>query len=123
MTDPRDPLSYRGIALACVSYKLYCNILNERLVQWIDDNNILVDEQNGFRQNRSTIDQLSSLTNIIEVRKKLRKSTFCAFIDFKKAYDTINRNILWSKLNVMGVAKIFVLLYSLFIQIYYVQYD
>ena len=61
--DPRDPLCYRGIALAYASYKLYCNILNERLAQWVDDNNLLVDEQNGFRKGRSTIDQLSTLTN------------------------------------------------------------
>ena len=98
MADPRGPLCYRGIVLACVYYKLYCNILNERLAQWVDDNNLLVDEQNGFRKGHSTIDQLSMLTNIIDVRKKLRKPTFCAVIDLKKAYDTINRNILWKKL-------------------------
>jgi hypothetical protein len=45
---------------------------------WVDDNDLLTDEQNGFRKERSTVDQLYSLTNIIEVRKKLRKSSFCA---------------------------------------------
>ena len=107
MTDPRDPLCYRGIALATVSYKLYCTLLNDRLSRWVDDNNLLSDEQNGLRQSRSTIDQLSTLTSIIEVRKKLRKSTFCAFIDFKKAYDTINRDILWSKLSNCGISNNF----------------
>ena len=53
-----------------MSYKLYCNILNDRLTQWVDDNDLLADEQNGFRKERSTVDQLSSLTNIIEVRKR-----------------------------------------------------
>lgn len=84
MADARDPLCYRGIALASVSYKLYCNILSDRLTQCVDDNDLLADEQNGFRKERSTVDQLYSLTNIIEVRKKLRKSSFCAIIDFKK---------------------------------------
>lgn len=107
MADLRDPLSYRGIALASVSYKLYCNILNDRLSQWVDDNNLLADEQNGFRQKRSTVDQISTLTSIIDIRKKLRKSTFCAFIDFKKPYETIHRDILWSKLNKLGIAKTF----------------
>ena len=41
---------------------------------------------------------ISSLTQIIETRKKLKLSTFCAFIDFKKGYDLINRGILWHKL-------------------------
>jgi hypothetical protein len=62
MADARDPLCYRGIALASVSYKLHCNILNDRLTQWVDDNDLLADEQNGFRKERSTVDQLSSLT-------------------------------------------------------------
>jgi hypothetical protein len=80
MADPRDPSCYRGIALPCVSYKLYCNILNERLAQWVDDNNLLVDEQNGFRKGRSTIDQLSTLTNkgnnkITELRTILQRES------------------------------------------------
>lgn len=93
--------------LLVVSYKLYCNILNDRLSQWVEDNDILADEQNGFRQERSTVDQLSSLTNIIDVRKKMRKSTFCAFIDFSKAYDTIDRQILWDKIRKLGIVDTF----------------
>ena len=78
--DPRDPLCYRGIALAYASYKLYCNILNERLAQWVHDNNLLADEQNGFRKGRSTIYQLSTLTNkdnnnITELRKILQNES------------------------------------------------
>jgi len=103
MSDNRDPLCYRGIALAPAAYKLYCKLLNGRLSQWIDDNNGLADEQNGFRKGRSTVDQIASLTNIIDVREKLRKSTFCGFIDFKKAYDTIDRNLLWGKLTSLGI--------------------
>ena len=91
MSDKRDPRYYRGIALAPVAYKLYCRLLNGRLSQWIDDNNGMGDEQNGVRMGRSSVDQIASLTNIIDVRKKLRISTFCAFIDFKKAYDAIDR--------------------------------
>lgn len=98
MSDLRDPLSYRGIALSCAMYKIYCSILNDRISKWAETNNVLVDEQNGFRKNRSTVDQISSLTNIIDTRKKAKKSTFCAFIDFKKAYDFISRGILWNKL-------------------------
>ena len=96
-SDPRDPLSYRGITLSPVTYKVYCTILNERLVSWNKQQNIIVDEQNGFRK-KSTLDHMKTLTSIIETRKKARKSTYCAFIDFKKAFDTVNRDILWHKL-------------------------
>lgn len=102
-TDPRDPLSYRGISLASSVYKIYCSILNSRLSSWVESNNKIVDEQNGFRKGRSTTDQISSLTNIIDTRKKQKKSTYCAFIDFRKAYDLINRDKLWDKLMQSGI--------------------
>ena len=102
-SDPRDPLSYRGIALASSVYKLYCSVINERLTKWAESKNIITDEQNGFRKKRSTTDHISSLTSIIDTRKKLKMSTFCAFIDFRKAYDTINREKLWRRLSDIGV--------------------
>ena len=101
--DRRDPLSYRGITLANSMYKLYCHILNARLTEWAEKNKIVADEQNGFRKNRSTIDHLSSLTGIIDTRKKLKLPTFCAFIDFKKAYDSVNRDLMWGKLESLGL--------------------
>ena len=114
-SDSRDPLSYRGITLAPVTYKVYCSILNERLISWNDQQNIIVDEQNGFRKKRSTLDHLTSLTSVIETRKKVRKSTYCAFIDFKKAYDTVNRDILWHKLQNIGIKdKLFIAIKALY---------
>ena len=53
--------------------------------------------------------------NIIDTRKKLKTSTFCAFIDFKKAYDTINRSILWERLSDIGISgKMFQAIKSLY---------
>ncbi|CAG2233157.1 unnamed protein product [Mytilus edulis] len=100
-SDPRDPLSYRGITLAPVSYKLYCGVLNSRLTYKLDDIDFLCDEQNGFRKGRSTVDHLSTLATIIETRKLRKQSTYVAFIDFKKAYDWINRNLLFCKLKTL----------------------
>ena len=77
--------------------------MNNRLIKWAETNEILADEQNGFRKGRSTIDHISSITNIIETRKLKRKQTFAAFIDFRKAYDSINRPLLWTKLEDLGI--------------------
>ncbi|CAG2208741.1 unnamed protein product [Mytilus edulis] len=96
--DPRDPMAYRGITLAPVSYKLYCGVLNSRLTVKLDELNFLHDEQNGFRKGRNTIDHISTLTTVIETRKLHKLSTYVAFIDFKKAYDWINRDLLFGKL-------------------------
>ena len=103
-SDPRNPLSYRGITLACCMYKLYTAVLRNRLGMWCENNGKLVDEQNGFREKRSTIDHLQSLTSIIDNRKKKKLSTFCAFIDFSKAYDYIDRDKLWFRLYDTGVS-------------------
>lgn len=113
--DPRDPLSYRGITLAPSSYKLYCGVLNARLTHKLDDLDFINDEQNGFRKSRSTIDHLGTLTSIIETRKLKKLSTFVAFIDFKKAYDWVNRNLLFTKLESLGISsKMLNALYSIY---------
>ena len=106
--DPRDPLNYRGITITSLVYKIYCSILNHRLSHWIESNNILCDEQNGFRSGRCTIDHVGSLTSIIETRMKKKSDTFVAFIDFSKAYDRINRQLLWYKLSRLGISDQFI---------------
>ena len=58
----------------------------------------------GSGKKRSTIDNLSSVTNLIETRKKLKRSTFCACIDLIEAYDSVNRELLWHKLEHLGIS-------------------
>ena len=105
--DPRDPLNYRGITVTSAVYKLFCSVLNQRLTCWVDDNGIICDEQNGFRVGRSTVDHLSNLTSVIETRIKKRQNTCAVFIDFSKAYDRIDRTLLWRKLEAIGIDGIF----------------
>ena len=105
--DDRDPLSYRGITLASCIYKLYVGVLNKRLTTWAEGNKKLHDNQNGFRQGRSCGDHLSTLSQLIDSRKKKNLSTNVAFNDFSKAYDRISRSLLWNKLNNMGVSNKF----------------
>ena len=101
--DPRDPLNYRGITVTSAVYKLFCSVLNQRLTCGVDDNDIICDEQNGFRIGRSTVDHLSNLISVIETRMKKKQVTCAAFIDFSKAYDRINRALLWRKLESIGI--------------------
>ena len=72
----RTLFSYRGIALASAVYKIYCSVINDRLTIWAESNGLMADEQNGFRKKRSTIDHISSLTSIIETRKKQKRQHF-----------------------------------------------
>ena len=101
--DQRDPISYRGITLAPTMYKIYCSVLNNRIAQWCSIENVIHDEQNGFIKGNSTIDHVHALTNVIETRKLKKLSTFTAFIDYRKAYDMIDRAVLFEKLRHEGL--------------------
>ena len=100
-------------------YKINCSILNDRLTKYVETKGILVDEQNGFRKKRSTIDYVSSLYNLIDTRRKLKFSTNTAFIDFRKAYDNINGTKLWNRLYDSGISgKMLTVIKSLYSAVY-----
>ena len=116
--DPRDPLCYRGICLISIPCKVYADILNVRFSQWIDENNIVVDEQNGFRRNRSCLEHIYALYTVINKRKQQKQSTFVCFVDAKKAFDTVHRDCLWYKLMSLGIkGKILKAVQSLYTEV------
>ena len=96
--------NYRGIALLSVIGKLFTSILNTRLNEWAEQYQVYVEAQSGFRKGMSTIDNIyvlhSLITHCINGKKK---KLYSAFIDFKKAFDFVVRDILWFKLIQSGV--------------------
>ena len=54
--------------------------------------------QNGFRIGRSCIDHLFVMYTILRNRKEMGKHTFLCLIDYKKAFDAVNRDLLMFKL-------------------------
>ena len=118
-SDPRNPMNYRGITVTS-AYKAYCSVLNKRLTAWSESTGKLTDFQNGFREKRSTIDHLTTITSIMENRKAVKKSTIVVFVDFSKAYDTINRELLWTKLATYGIdGRMFQFLRSIYSNVKY----
>ena len=89
--------------MCCIS-KIYSKILNTRLQKYVEDNKILVEEQNGFRASRSCIDHIFTLCTIIRNRKALGYDTFLSFIDYKKAFDSVDRHLLLYKLSQIGIS-------------------
>ena len=101
--DPREPLQNRCISIISCVAKLYSQILNVRLQTYLEKNEILVDEQNGFRASRSCVDHLFVLITVLRNRKSLGKDSILAFIDFKKAFDSVERNLLFFRLSQVGI--------------------
>ena len=88
--------------MCCVA-KIYSSILTRRLQLYLEKNSILVEEQNGFRATRSCIDHIFVLCTILRNRKSLGLSTFLSYVDFKKAFDSVDRSMLLYKLSQIGV--------------------
>ena len=101
--DKRDPLQNRCISIICCVAKVYSSILNTRIQKYLEDNQILVEEQNGFRASRSCIDHIFVLCSILRNRKCKNLSTFLTFIDFQKAFDSVDRSLLFFKLSQIGI--------------------
>ena len=101
--DCRIPKNTRPISLVSTVYKVFSSVLNNRLKQYIESNNILSDEQNGFRNMRSCIDHLYVLITILKQRKLKKKETFVCFIDFQRAFDSVTHDLLVYKLLKNGI--------------------
>ena len=101
--DREDPGNYRGITLLSVVGKVFCKVLNNRLVQCLDKEGALHEGQAGFRVGRSCMDNVYSLNEIVQGRLREDKETYAFFLDVQKAYDTVWRDGLWVKLWEMGV--------------------
>ena len=101
--DVNDTGNYRGITLLSTLGKLFTRILNTRLCNWAENYNVYVEAQSGFRKNMCTIDNIfilhGAVTHLLNQNKKL----FVAFIDYRKAFDFVVRDILWYKLIKYGV--------------------
>ena len=97
-----DPSNYRGITLLNVMAKLFSAIVNSRLEWWAETNNVLNVTQFGFRKNHRTTDPIFIINSLIQLYKKRKKTLFACFIDFKKAFDSINHSLLWRKLANLG---------------------
>ena len=83
--------------------KLFTRILNNRLTEWAEEYVIYTEAQAGFRAKMRTIDNIYVLHGLINhfINSDIR--LYCAFVDFIKAFDYVNRNIIWYELIKIGV--------------------
>ena len=63
----------------------------------------MVEEQNGFRKNRNCLEHIFTLSSIVGSRLQEKKHTFCCFVDFSKAFDFVNRDLLIFALKQIGI--------------------
>ena len=68
-------------------------ILQARLQQFV--NRAFPDVQSGFRKGRETRDEIANICFSIEKAREFQKNIYFCFIDYAKAFDSVDHNKLW----------------------------
>jgi hypothetical protein len=95
--------NYRPISLISPFAKLLERLMHTRLTSFFNRYNVLYDYQFGFRKGHNTTLAIIDIVNMIETELSSKKYVLGLFLDLKKAFDTVDINILLYKLNHYGI--------------------
>ena len=85
-----DPSNYRGICISGCLGKLFCSILNQRLLEHVQSLDILHKSQIGFLANNRTADHVLTLRTLIDKYVNCHQTkVYACFVDFRKAFDSV----------------------------------
>jgi len=82
-------------------YKIYSKLITKRLTVIADV--LLLEEQNGCRKGRACMDCIFSAFQITEKHREFNIPTYVAFIDFRQAFDSVDRDKLWIIMSSKGI--------------------
>lgn len=99
--DKTNVNNYRGISLLSVTYKILSSCLLRRTQDQLEQK--VAEYQAGFRPNRSCTEQIHNLKTILKIKALRSRPITCTFVDFKKAYDSIDRQSLFNTLEEYGL--------------------
>ena len=95
-------------SLSCI-YKLFTSVLNSRLIKVCDYYGLISDAQFAFRHGVSSSDAIFPLhATIANTTLAGKERLHCCFVDFRKAFDYVDRLSIWYKLLKLGVTDTFV---------------
>jgi len=104
--DMLETKNNRGISLLHTCYKILSSILLEKLAPFSVE--IVGIYQCAFRKGRSTTDQIFILKQLMEKHYEFNKDLYIIFVNYKQAYDSINRKELWKTMISFGIPKKYV---------------
>ena len=99
--DTRECNNYRGVTLLSVPGKAFARVvLNRMRPQLLGHQR---PEQSGFTPKRSTVDRILALRVLTERYRQFDRGLLAAYIDFRKAFDSVCRDALWKLLELRGI--------------------
>ena len=101
--DPHEFSNYRPISILSIISKIFEKLIYSRLTKFLNKHDILYKYQFGFRESHSTELALNSLNSFISSAFENKQFALGIFLDFSKAFDTVNFKILLSKLAHYGI--------------------
>ena len=95
--------NYRPISLLPLPGKILEKLMHKHLTNYLDEESILTDNQHGFRKGHSTIHSIAQLTTFVNKKADIGVPTLATFVDFRKAFDCVQHEILLRKLSALGM--------------------
>ena len=106
--DTADTKNYRPISLLPITYKVFSHVILRRMLRTLDQHQPR--EQAGFRSGFSTIDHIQVISQLQEKADEYKIPLCFAFVDYEKAFDSIEFNPLFESLENQGVEAAYITL-------------
>ena len=101
--DSNSTANCRHIYMLPFMSKMFEKLMSARLDSYLKSNNILCTNQFGFRKNSNTSDAITEFLDYVYSSLDKKLTTVAVYLDFSKAFDTVNHEILMSKLHHNGI--------------------
>ena len=103
VANAKSPTDLRPISLLPIPGKLLEKLITSKIQNYLENKNSFGDNQNGIRKGKSTSSALTTFLDDIISGLNDSKTSIVAYLDFQKAFDTINHKILLNKLKRAGL--------------------
>ena len=95
--------NYQPVSLLNILSKIFEKAMYSRLIDFLETQKIIIQQQFGFRKHHSTYMALMILVDKLTKALENGEYVLGVFLDFSKAFDTVDHNILISKLYHLGI--------------------
>lgn len=103
-SGPRlTPTNYRGISVGKVVGKLFSSVLDARLSSFAERQGLRAPTQSGFRREMGTLNGAFVLNHLVEKHWAQKQPLYACLVDFKTAFDSVQRPLIWARLEERGV--------------------